>query len=166
MTANTTNGLPYPLGTDPVGDLDTIIQALAQAVDDKVLAAWATWSPTLIGATTNPNLGATGSVAGRYLQRGHTVDFQVRWKWGGAGVSVGNGNWSFSLPVAPADPERTAFVGIMTSPNRQFVARGTAGSSVAPYKVNGTSIYGSTEATADAAGAAGCILCFNGTYQV
>jgi hypothetical protein len=165
MTANTTNGLPYPTGTDAVGNLDTIIQSLAEAIDAKVLAAWSTWTPTLIGATTNPNLGATGGVTGRYLQRGHTVDFQVKFKWLGAGANVGNGNWSFVLPVAPADAERSAFVGIMQAPNRQFVARATAGTSVAPYKVNGTSIYGSTEATADAVGA-GTILSFNGTYQV
>lgn len=166
MTANTTNGLPYPIGSDAVGDLDTIVQALAEALDTKLLAAWTTWTPTLIGATTNPNLGATGGVTGRYLQRGHTVDFQVKFKWGGAGVNVGNGNWSFALPVNAADFERSAFVGIMQGPNRQFVARASAAGIVVPYKVNGTSIYGSTEATADAAGTAGCVLAFNGTYQV
>lgn len=165
MTALTTNGLTYPTGTDPVGDLDTIIQTLAEAIDLKVLAAWSTWTPTLIGATTNPNLGATGGVTGRYLQRGHTVDFQVKFKWAGAGANVGNGNWSFALPVNAADFERTAFPGIMQGPNRQFMARASAAGLAVPYKVNGTSIYGSTEATADAV-AAGTILCFNGTYQV
>lgn len=165
MTANTTNGLTYPTGTDPVGDLDTIIQTLAGQLDTKLLAAWTAWNPTFVGATTNPNLGATGGVAGRYKQRGHTVDFQLKVKWLGAGVTVGSGNYSFALPVAPQDTERCAGCWIMTTPNRQGFWRVSSAGNVLLFKQGATSQYGSADATADGV-AAGTIIAFAGTYEV
>jgi hypothetical protein len=41
MATSTTNGFPYPLGTDPVQDGDDTIKALAQAIDAKLMpTAW------------------------------------------------------------------------------------------------------------------------------
>lgn len=165
MTANTTNGLTYPTGSDPVGDLDTIVQALAEGVDTKLLSSWTAWAPTFVGATTNPNLGATGGASGRYKQRGHTVDFQLKVKWLGAGANVGSGNYSIALPVTPQDWERVAGVWIMTSPNRQGFFRCSSAGNLLLFKTGATSQYGSADATSDGV-AAGTTMAFSGTYEV
>lgn len=96
---NTTNGLPYPSGGDALGDLDTLIQALAQAVDDKVLAAWTSFTPTFSSSGTAPNVGTTGAVTGAYRERGKTVDYRVKIVYGGTGIA-GTGNFNIFLPTA------------------------------------------------------------------
>lgn len=101
MTANTTNGLPYPTGTDPVADLDSIVQSLAEALDTKALASWTAFTPTWIGSGSNPAVGGAGghTVAGRYRIQGHTVDCRVKITVGTTGL--GSGNYSIgSLPAA------------------------------------------------------------------
>lgn len=63
MTANTPNGLPYPVGTDRVMDGDNAIEALARGVDTGVLAQTVT------------NLIVTGVASGgvSYFYRGGLV---------------------------------------------------------------------------------------------
>lgn len=97
MPANTTNGLPYPLGSDPMGDIDDAVQDLAQELDDQVLAAWEAFTPTLTSSGTTPNLGATGTAVGRKRHRGRSVDYRVMFTFGGAGVSAGTGNYNIGL---------------------------------------------------------------------
>lgn len=38
MTGTTTHGLPYPEDTDPLADIAAAVQALAEAVDQKLLS--------------------------------------------------------------------------------------------------------------------------------
>lgn len=67
MAGTTTNGLPYPTGTDRVMDGDNAIQALAEEVDkDTGLGPWKAYTPSFLGGT----LGSGGSLEGNYIQHG------------------------------------------------------------------------------------------------
>lgn len=99
MTANTTNGLPYMVGTDAMADVDTIMQSLAQKIDDLVLAGWTAYTPTWLGAATNPTIG-NATRAGFYRWRGRTVDGRFIITVGST-TNIGAGVYSFGLPVPP-----------------------------------------------------------------
>lgn len=62
---------------------------------------WQGWTPALTAATTNPNIGSTGVIDGRYRQIGKTVDFELRISSSGSGLSNGSGNYRISYPVTP-----------------------------------------------------------------
>lgn len=64
------------------------------------IGAWQTYTPTLTGSGSNPNLGAGGSISGRYLKIGKLVIVLARADWAGAGASAGSGTYAISLPVA------------------------------------------------------------------
>lgn len=61
--------------------------------------AWTSWTPALT-ASSNPNLGSTGSVAGHYIQTGKTVRFNAVLGASGTGIAAGTGDYRLSLPVA------------------------------------------------------------------
>ncbi len=175
MTATTTNGLVYPVGSDPVGDLDTIVQDLAQGVDDKVLASWATYTPTWSSSGTAPNAGATGAVAGRYRQRGRTIDYRIKLTMGGAGFTAGTGNYNLFLPVTPLTSWEDCCVGAAALLDTS--AGATAGrygasvflSNAATGQIRialGGSGGGVWTATAPFVPAAGDIVSVSGTYEV
>ena len=63
--------------------------------------AWATYTPTLTGAVTNPTLGTGGSIAGQYLQAGKFLEVHIQIGFGNT-PSAGSGPFSVSLPVAAA----------------------------------------------------------------
>jgi hypothetical protein len=67
--------------------------------------AWSTWTPTwLAEGGAAPTLG-NGTLAGRYLKVGRTVDWVLQLSWGSttaAGGGGGSENWMFGLPAAPA----------------------------------------------------------------
>ena len=63
------------------------------------LAAWTTYTPTLVGATTNPTLGTGGSATGRYVQIGKTVIGAGRILFGTAATAAGTGAYSITLPL-------------------------------------------------------------------
>ena len=63
--------------------------------------AWTTYTPTILGSITNPNLGATGTASGRYVRHGRRlVTAQMKLVFGGAGVGGGSGTYTLSLPIA------------------------------------------------------------------
>lgn len=170
---NTTNGLPYPSGGDSLGDLDTLIQALAQAVDDKVLAAWSSYVPVFTSSGTAPNVGATGTITGAYRERGKTVDYRAKIVYGGAGIA-GTGNFNVSLPVAAkAAVEDTAigYAALFDSSAGAAVGRfgasvfcSVAASGLARIALGGSG-GGVWTATAPFAPAAGDIISISGTYE-
>lgn len=165
MTANTTNGLQYPTGGDAVGDLDTIVQTLAQALDDKLLKTWDQSNVTWAAASVNPNKGSTGVCNIRRRVRGHSIDFSLKLSLSGTGIALGTGNYSFTLPEVPADSDRWAFAAVTQSPNRQYFMRFTAGGNLVLYKSGGTGIYDAAAAATDGWGS-GTILQAAGTYEV
>jgi hypothetical protein len=74
MAGTTTNGLPYPTGTDLLMNGDNAIQALAEAIDAKTLAS--TGILTLAAAGFTPAAGFSG-LAGAVLKRGGLVGMTV-----------------------------------------------------------------------------------------
>lgn len=62
-------------------------------------STWQSWTPALTGSSSNPNLGSTGTAAGRYIQIGEFVIATAVFTFGGAGISDGSGNYLVSLPV-------------------------------------------------------------------
>lgn len=66
-------------------------------------AAWASYTPILTAATTNPTLGTGATQAGRYMRIGKTVLFAAYIKLGTSGVAAGSGFYSISLPVGVAN---------------------------------------------------------------
>lgn len=170
---NTTNGLPYPAGSDPLGDLDTLIQALAQAVDDKVLAAWSAYVPAFTSSGTAPNVGSTGTIVGAYRQRGKTIDYRAKITYNGAGIA-GTGNFNIGLPVQPkAAVEDTAIGYAALFDSSAGAAAGRFGASVFCSVAStsfarialGGSGGGVWTATAPFAPAAGDIISISGTYE-
>ncbi|MFM9596684.1 hypothetical protein ACKI1O_45850 [Streptomyces scabiei] len=69
--------------------------------------AWTAYTPSWIaegGGGSNPTLG-NGSLGGRYLKVGRTVDWVMQLTWGStttAGAGGGSENWMFGLPAQPA----------------------------------------------------------------
>lgn len=62
--------------------------------------AWSSYTPVLTAATTNPNIGSTGTGQGRYVQIGKLVHFYATIVPGGTGIAGGSGGYAISLPVA------------------------------------------------------------------
>jgi hypothetical protein len=60
---------------------------------------WSTWTPTLTAATTNPNLGSTGTSTGRYGRIQNLVYGWAQFQFGGTGISAGSGSYFCSIPV-------------------------------------------------------------------
>ncbi|MGW2226788.1 hypothetical protein [Streptomyces formicae] len=67
--------------------------------------AWSTWSPTWFAeGGAAPTLG-NGTLAGRYMKVGRTVDWVMQLTWGSTTAPGGGGgseNWMFVLPAPPA----------------------------------------------------------------
>lgn len=73
--------------------------------------AWIAYTPTLTASTTNPNVGASGTVEGYYQQVGKTVNFRGNIVFSGAGLTAGSGTYTVALPVTPKDASATMPVG-------------------------------------------------------
>jgi hypothetical protein len=93
-------------------DYDTTFRAIAQSdVTDLTSAlaakldtpgAWTQYTCTLTASTTNPNLGATGSAVGYYVQIGKIVHFRAYVSFLSTGISAGSGTYRIALPVNAA----------------------------------------------------------------
>lgn len=112
MPGTTTNGLPYPTSGDQIKDTPAKVQELAQAVDDKTLAAMTAYTPAWTAVTTNPNKGTTGTITGFYRERGKTIEGYIKINLAGTGVNAGSGQYSWSLPVQPKSDHTDVAVGV------------------------------------------------------
>lgn len=74
-------------------------QVLTAATLNTIGAVWETWTPALTGSTTNPNLGSTGTITGRYGRINKTYYGIGSFSFGGAGISAGTGFYFVSLPA-------------------------------------------------------------------
>lgn len=74
-------------------------QVLTAATLNTIGAVWETYTPTLTASTTNPNLGSTGSAAGRYARVNKLVFGNAQFVFNGAGINAGFGFYFCSLPI-------------------------------------------------------------------
>lgn len=74
-------------------------QVLTAATLNTIGAVWETWTPALTASVTNPNLGSTGVVSGRYARVNKIVIGQASFTFNGAGIAAGAGFYLFSLPI-------------------------------------------------------------------
>lgn len=125
MPANTTHGLPYPVGTDRVMDGDNAIQNLAQAVDTKLLdmfiqggylAAVSSTAASWTGTITFPiaflavpvaivMTGATNAASVVWMATGATASgftFYAQWNDMGSHSNSGPAMW-MALGKRPAN---------------------------------------------------------------
>lgn len=74
-----------------------------QNLDLYQFGKWEDWQPELLATVTNPTLGGSGRITGRYTRIGDTVicNFGVRFS---SGATTGSGYWSITLPVTPNEP--------------------------------------------------------------
>lgn len=63
------------------------------------LGAWTAYTPSFTASTTNPNVGSTGAISGRYIQIGKTIIGHAKVTFGGTGISAGSGVYYISFPV-------------------------------------------------------------------
>jgi hypothetical protein len=84
-----------------------VTAAELNALQDGIQAAWASYSVAWTAATTNPSVG-NGSLLGRYLQIGKTIDFSIVLTFGST-TNAGSGAWTFSLPVQAFQGQFFAF---------------------------------------------------------
>jgi len=61
--------------------------------------AWTAYTPTLLGATTNPVFGTTGTSVGAYTRVGKTIHWRVTATAGGASINSGAGAYGIVPPV-------------------------------------------------------------------
>jgi hypothetical protein len=75
--------------------------------------AWTTYTPALVGSTTNPTLGTGGSITGRYRTCGDDgIEGVISVTFGTSGASAGSGAYTLSLPAGitlPATPAKRAY---------------------------------------------------------
>lgn len=90
-----------------VGEVTTAAMFNSEIRDQfgSMFGAWSTWTPSW-GADGGaaPTLG-NGTLVGRYLKIGRTVDWVLQLSWGSTtapGGGAANENWWFSLPALPA----------------------------------------------------------------
>ncbi|MFD7791036.1 hypothetical protein [Streptomyces sp. NPDC059759] len=69
---------------------------------NSMFAAWTSYTPTWTAPTTNPVIGANGTLTGRYLKLGRTVICEIN-VIAGASTTWGSGSYNWLLPVAAAN---------------------------------------------------------------
>lgn len=79
--------------------LESRMAAVESTLAEVTTGAWVPWTFTLGSTGTPPNLGAAGSVWGRYSRQGRTVTLQCGWYFSGAGLNQGTGIYRIPLPV-------------------------------------------------------------------
>lgn len=94
------------LFVDSTGALKLVDDAgVVAGVGGAVPTAWADYTPTWTGASSNPSLGSGGVIKGRYRRFGYNVEGRIELVQGSGG-SAGSGIYYFSLPPSctPATP--------------------------------------------------------------
>lgn len=146
-----------------LGYLDGTISAIQTQLNTKPTGGagiWTSFTPTITGSTTNPNIGSTGTAEGAYTMIGKAVFWRVCITPNGTGISAGSGGYAIAPPVSP----RGAFPIIATG----WIYNGTFYPAVLD-SVNGRIILTSNGAAAGSSNtpvsAFGHVVAFSGTYE-
>lgn len=59
---------------------------------------WVSYTPTLKGTTTDPNIGSTGTRAGRWRRVGSDIEVQASFSISGTGIKNGSGDYYITMP--------------------------------------------------------------------
>ncbi|MCX4543764.1 hypothetical protein [Streptomyces sp. NBC_01565] len=130
---------------------------------------WQNYTPSWTAVTTNPVLG-NGSLSGRYMRDGSTVNFSIKIT-AGSTTTFGSGPWSLTLPTAAAnniDMLGKTFVGDSSagtaaySQGPAYIAAG--GTTVSPY-AGGANSTGIVSSLNPQTWANGDRLWISGTYE-
>lgn len=100
-------------------------------VYNSALAIWTgaptAYTPTFTAATTNPNIGTTGTIVGSYVLVGKQCRWRVAITTSGTGIAVGSGIYALSMPLTGAVTTQITGAGfIYTGTFKLFVTDGTA----------------------------------------
>lgn len=95
--------------TDPVDRFAQTITELQRRIADleraagRLSVAWSSYVAAFTAATTNPNIGTTGTKVAAWARlNGRSIGWRVRIAPNGTGIAVGSGLYGIELPVAPA----------------------------------------------------------------
>lgn len=104
-------------------DLNKYLRDNLNAVDDH--ETWTTsWTPTLTGSVSNPDLGSGSATTGRWIQVGNLLIGTVRWQWG-TGGTAGSGDYTVDIPTGTIDTSLLAASANMPLGPATFRAAGT-----------------------------------------
>ena len=125
-----------------------------------------TFTPTWTGTGSNPVINS-GTLTGKYSQRGKTVWFEIRLIADGT-TTFGTGTYAWALPLTAAATQRGAFIGhIIDSGTTRYVLSGAAGTTATvemyPDNVGGGAAVGQTVPMTWASGDS---LTISGEYEL
>lgn len=129
MGSTTTNGLPYPVGTDRVMDGDNAIQALAEAIDTKALFTGDTGVITPAAAGFVVVAGQCANLTGNVRRRNGVVAidfiFNLVNAWGAGDVA---NTAVITIPAGYLPSVRTSLVCAGNGPGSLYYATATGSS--------------------------------------
>jgi hypothetical protein len=111
--------------------LDAITDALSTIGN-----SWTTFTPALT-ASTNPNVGTTGTIRGRYVLAGKLLLFDYVVTFGGTGIAGGTGTWNLALPAGLT-------IGGSTGGRRAATGLAYDSSGTDDYPIRGKLVQGAT----------------------
>ncbi len=119
----------------------------------QVDAAWTSYTPTLIGSTSNPTLGTGGVAHGRWKRIGRNITVEAYCRFGTSGTGAGVGTWAVSLPVSTANVTDAAWMGKSYYRDDSAAASGhIMGFCIAGANATSASLYGGTAAAGQVTG--------------
>ncbi|MGW8387554.1 hypothetical protein ACWGMW_03110 [Streptomyces albidoflavus] len=141
--------------------------------------AWTEYTPTWIAETGGTPSVGNGSLTGRYLKVGRTVNFLIKLSVGSTTTfGAANANWAFGLPASPSSvfhgarcltvSARIAGVGEVTGTGETSTSNGGTARAFAGGSVNGTTNQPDSsywDQTNPLAAAAGMSFHISGCYE-
>jgi hypothetical protein len=99
-------------GSDPAAPAPDLMNRTGESVSDQLAlirtdvsniqagasAPWTSYTSTLRGSISNPNIGSTGTAVGRYRYSDRTIRGVANVTISGTGVSAGSGTYDILLP--------------------------------------------------------------------
>lgn len=68
------------------------------SVNAPAVSDWQSYTPTLKGTVSDPNIGTTGTISGKWKRVGDSAQFHVIVNPNGTGITNGSGSYYFTLP--------------------------------------------------------------------
>lgn len=154
-----------------VGEVVTAAYMNAEIRDqfNDLLSAWTAYTPSWTAATTNPVLGANGTLVGKYRKIGRLVNFQIDLTMGST-TTYGSGAWSITLPFTAAASSGSRVGNAQALGGSRFggqviISPGASGVGAFFPASSTVSNYSSAAAAVPFAWASGNELRITGTYE-